>query len=210
MEKVDILLPPSFEKSGKIKTKEQAWKDEDWIGTFNLWVVQKNPEPSIVYQQRDLAKSWAPGKLDVSAGGHYNAGEEIYDGLREVREELGKNYDTKELIYLGRKMHVGFDVEGRKRHNLVEIFMIEDNSSLDSFILQKEEVYAICKCGVKDLIKAHTETGYTFIAKGLDNMGKKIEIEVNKDSFPYNWDNYHFKIALLAQRYLKGEDNLIY
>ncbi|MBU1110766.1 hypothetical protein KKB83_04060 [Patescibacteria group bacterium] len=31
-----------------------------------------------------------------------------------------------------------------------------------------------------------------------------------KDSFPFNWDNYHFKIALLADRFLKDEKNLIY
>ena len=49
-----------------------------------------------------------------------------------------------------------------------------------------------------------------FTTKGLTNRGKEIQIKVNKNSFPFNWDNYHFKIALLAERFLKGEGNLIY
>lgn len=32
-EKVDILTPPTFEKSGTVKLREDAWNNEDWIGT---------------------------------------------------------------------------------------------------------------------------------------------------------------------------------
>lgn len=210
MEKVDILKPPTFEKSGTVKTLEQAWNDEDWIGTFNLWIVQDEPTPSIVYQQRSLDNAWAPGKLDVTAGGHYSAGEEIKDGMREVEEELGKRFRFNDLKYFGRKLHVGPDVKGRERHNIVDIFMIKDNSSLKSYKLQESEVYAVCACPIKDLIRAHTIEKYEFIVQGIRSNKDKFDIKVNKESFPFNWDNYHFKIILLAQRFLKSEKNLIY
>ena len=106
---VDTLLPPTFKKSGQTKDRNQAWNDGDWIGSFNLWILQNDPEPAIIYQVRSSKSSWAPNKLDVTAGGHYTAGETIEDGLREVKEELGKDYNFNNLFSLGRKLHIDFD-----------------------------------------------------------------------------------------------------
>jgi len=209
MEMVDILLPPKFEKSGAVKPRNEAIANGDWIGTFNLWIIRTEPIPSIVYQQRSHLSTWAPDKLDVTAGGHYTSGETIYDGLREVEEELGKQYEQNQLMYLGRKLHVGPDVRGLTRHNVVDIFFVTDNSSLDTYKLEKDEVHAVVECPIDELIKVHTENS-AFRAHGLTNEGQQFETMVNKSSFPYNWDNYHFKIALLAERYLKGEKNLLY
>ena len=210
MEKVDILTPPTFEKSGISKPIKQAWDDEDWIGTFNLWIIQNKPTPAIVYQIRSSKSSWASGKLDVTAGGHYSAGEALFDGLREVEEELGKKYKKEELAYLGRKMHVSPDVNGKMRQNIVDISFILDNSPLSTYVLEEAEVYAISSLPIAELIKVHTKPNYQFQAKALTADGSAIKLNVKKDSFPFNWDNYHFKIALLADRFLKGEKNLIY
>ena len=210
MEKVDILTPPTFTKSGIIKTIKQAWNNEDWIGTFNLWIIQSEPIPSVVYQVRSPKSSWAPCKLDVTAGGHYSSGEELEDGLREVKEELGKRYKPKELTYLGRKMHVSPDVNGKMRQNIVDISFILDNSQLSTYLLQEAEVYAITSLPIGELIKVHSKLEYQFQAEAFVADGKTIKLDVKKDSFPFNWDNYHFKIALLADRFLKGEKNLIY
>jgi len=210
MEKVDILVPPMFNKSGVVKTQQQAWKDEDWIGVFNLWVIQNNPVPSIVYQQRSSNSSWAPNKLDVTAGGYYRTGETMKDGLREVKEELGKNYARDTLTYLGQKIYIGVDTKGREKKNLVDIFMVFDNSGLDSYVLDSMEVHSIYFCSIKDLLKVRQQPDYTFFVEGIDSKGEKKKIKVSKQSFPYNWDNYHLKIALLAERFVKGEKNLTY
>lgn len=209
MEQVDILLPPTFEKSGVVKSRKQAIADGDWIGTFNLWIIQSEPVPSIVYQQRSTLSTWAPSKLDVTAGGHYEAGETIFDGLREVKEELGRTYEKEEMTYLGRKMHVSPDVHGFTRQNIVDIFFVTDNSPLNSYELEKDEVFAVVTCPISSLIAAHTQ-GTPFEASGLNNDQVDITVTVTKDSFPYNWDNYHLKVALLAERYLRGEKNLQY
>ncbi len=210
MEKVDILTPPTFEKSGVTKDINQAWDDEDWIGTFNLWVLQNQPIPAIVYQVRSPKTIWAPGKLDVTVGGHYSAGEELFDGLREAEEELGKKYQNNELSYLGRKIHVGPDTNNKMRHNIVDVSFVIDNSPIDTYSLQVDEVYAIAIIPIVELIKIHTETNYQFRVKAITADKDIIELSVEKNSFPFNWDNYHFKIALLADRFLKGEKNLIY
>ncbi|MFC1790071.1 NUDIX domain-containing protein [Patescibacteria group bacterium] len=210
MEKVDILLPPTFKKSGQTKTLKQAWNDEEWLGSFNLWIIRSKPISGIVYQQRSLNSSWAPGKLDVSAAGHYSAGEKMTDGLREVKEELGKNYQSRDLTYLGRKVHLDFDIHGKLRKSVIQVFMIIDNSPLDAYVLEEREVYAICFCPLKKLIRAYTQKGYQFNVSALTCQGRKTKVKVTKKSFPQGWDDYHFKIALLAKRFLKGEKHLIY
>jgi len=209
-EKVDILTPPTFEKSGQIKLKQEAWQDGDWIATFNLWIVQDKPEPAIIYQQRSLQKSWAPGKLDVTAGGHLLAGEKIIDGLREVKEELGKTYPLSKINYLGRKLHVSPDTQGNMRQNVVHIYFTLDNSNPNTFRLDPSEVHALCICPIQKLINVHTKKRYSFVAPILDSHGSQTSLKVTQASFPYNWDNYHFKIALLAKRFLKGEKHLLY
>ena len=49
-----------------------------------------------------------------------------------------------------------------------------------------------------------------FTASGVDVNGQVVQTEVNQEMLPYNWDNYHYKVALLAKRYLDGEIKLVY
>ncbi len=209
VEEVDILIPPLFVKSGIVKSRTEAFNAGDWIGTFNLWIIQSQPIPAILYQQRSSNSTWEPNKLDVSAGGHFTAGESIYDGLREVREELGRDYQTESLTSVGRKLYVGPDARGKERRNIVDIFFVTDNSPIESFLLEKNEVFALFSCPIAQLIAVH-EANMPFTAHGCTNAGDTISLNVTKDSFPINWDNYHYKIALLAKRYLNGELHLVY
>ncbi len=209
-ELVDILEPPMFYAGGKVKTREQAHDDGDWIGTFNLWIVTKDPVPSIVYQRRSLQKKWAPGLLDVAAGGHYTAGEKLADGLREVEEELGKHYKVDEIKYLGRSMFVSLDVKKRRLNEVVEVYMTEDSGSLSDYKLQEEEVDALVICPVEDLLKVNREEGYSFETKGVGVDGRPTILTVTKASFPVNWNDYHYKMAVLADRYFRGDTDLLF
>lgn len=209
-ELVDILEPPLFKPSGVTKTREQAHDAGDWIGTFNLWIVTRNPVPSIIYQQRSMQKKWAPGLLDVAAGGHYLAGEKLADGLREVEEELGKRYAIHAITYLGRSMFVSVDVKKRWLNEVIEVYMTEDDSPLSSFSLQVEEVDAILPCPVQELLRVNREEGYSFTAKGVSSAGKSVAVTVTKQSFPVNWNDYHYKMAVLADRYFRGDTDLLF
>lgn len=209
-EKVDILEPPLFTPTGQVKTRQQAYSDGDWTGAFNLWIVSRSPEPSIVYQQRSPNKAWAPNLLDVTAGGHFEAGEKLTDGLREVEEELGKHYAPETITSLGRKLFVGFNTDGTSRNEIIDMYMIEDSTPLSAYVQQKSEVYALCKCPVKELLQSHQDSTYSFTVQALTAEGGEIDIIVGKNSFPENWDDYHYKIAVLADRYFKGERDLVY
>lgn len=210
MELVDILYPPLFQKSGKVKPLFQAWNDEDWIGTFNLWILQTDPVFSLIYQVRSNRSCWSPNRLDVTAGGHYKAGESLQDGLREVKEELGKEYSFKSVYFVGRKLHVSPDEKGRIRQNVVDICFTIDNSPLESFLLQKTEVSAVCVIPIEKLQKVHTQAKYSFSVVGMSSEKHKYKLTIKKESFPINWDDYHYKIALLSKRFLEGDKNVMY
>jgi 8-oxo-dGTP pyrophosphatase MutT (NUDIX family) len=209
MEHVDILQPPDFHKSGVVKPKKKALADEDWLGIFHLWILQDEPLPAIVYQQRSPNASWGPNLLDVSVGGHYQAGESRLDGLREVKEEVGIDYDPKLVKFLGRKIFFGTDENNHERHSVVDVHFVKDNRHLHQYMLEAKEIHALCLCPIDYLIKLHTRHT-SFKAPAITATGQRYILEVKPELFPYNWDNYHLKIALLAKRYLKGEKNLIY
>jgi hypothetical protein len=202
-EKVDILDPQTLHKTGVVKTRIQAKEDGDWLGTFNVWVVQTKPEPAIIYQLRSPNSTWEPNKLDVSAGGHLSAGEEPVDGVREAHEELGRNYSKIDLISLGNR-------ENDDNHTLCNIFLIEDNSPFSEYKLDPEEVTAIFRCPLSKLIEVFENESKRFIAHGISHEGKPLTYEVSQKSFPFNADNYHPRMARLIMRTLDGEKELKY
>ena len=211
-ETVDILDPGTYEKTGIIKTRRQAHLSGDWIGTFNLWLVKRYPKPSIIYQLRAFDSGWSPGLLDVTAGGHYMAGETINDGLREVEEELGKTYPFESLIYLGKKIYMRNDENWKLRY-LVDVFLLEDNEPLSSYRPAPDELAGLFLCPIEDLIKLHKGEIDEFhvVGRQYDGSGyQDCNYKVKKDSFPFNVDGYHLKVALLARRYFNDESLLVY
>ena len=210
MEQVDILAPPDFTPTGKVKTRNQAQKDGDWLGTFNLWILTRDPEPAIIYQQRSLKKDWAPGKLDVAAGGYYGHGEALLDGLREASEELGVTINADHVKAVGRKLFVGVTGDGTIIHKVVDVYLAEESWPLSTYNLQPSEVDGIYALPVRELLKMHRDEHYSFNAVGLNLHGEPVSTIVVQSAFPTDMDHYHYKMAILADRYFKGEADLLY
>ena len=100
LELIDVLAPPHFLPTGEVKTVHQAHLDGDWVGIFQLCIVQTLPVPAVVYQIRSHHSRFAPGAFDIS-GGHYQPGERGTDGLREIREEMGKREKLNVQVFIG-------------------------------------------------------------------------------------------------------------
>jgi hypothetical protein len=208
--KVQLLKPPFFTPTGVVVDRREAWEKREWFGTFNLWIVQRQPVPAVVYQLRSPTIGWAPNKLDVAAAGHYENLETVRDGLREVREELNRDYVFENLIPLGRRLNVGVGTDGTQRNTVSDLYLYEDDSPLTSYRLEEDEVYALCACPLDELVRVHTENNYSYSVPALKFDGTPLSITVSKDIFPPNWDDYHFKMVLLLKRYFAGEKPLIY
>jgi len=210
MELVDILLPPDFHKNGQTKTRDQAINDADWLGGFHLWVIKTEPDLGLIFQIRSENKTTFPGKLDVTAAGHYQAGETVKDGLREVQEEIGKVYSFDDLTYLGKKVFVGFDQSQRKLQTVCDVFFLVDNSPLKNYQLQEAEVQGLVVIPIPDLLKVFKDPNYTFTADAINLQGESLRRTIKRTDFIENWDNYQYKIALLTERFIRGETDLFY
>ena len=70
-------------------------------------------------------------------------------------------------------------------------------------------MHSVCVCPIDKLIAVH-KNGTAFDVELILYDGIRSKKTIDQDSFPYNWDNYHFKIAILAQRYLNGDHLIIY
>lgn len=210
---VDILSPTNFIRTGVTKDISDAWRAGDWLGSFNLWIVQREAGiDHLIYQQRTSNAMWAPNLLDVAAGGHYEAGENTPDGVREAREELGRAYEFQDLTYLGKKLYLRDDGWKKLRY-AVDVCIVMDPTPLSAYHLQREEIDALYHCAIDDLIRAHEDPDYSFIAEGVGFDGEasvSLDRTVSAKSFPFNWDSYHYKMALLARRFVRGETGLIY
>lgn len=146
----------------------------------------------------------------MSAGGFYLAWEEFKDGLREVQEELWKDYQSEDIHYLWRRAYVGNQVDWGRRNNIVDLWIIIDNTDLKTYTLEPREVYAIASVSIDELIKIYTIEWYTHEIKILTATWHTETKVISKNDFPYNRDNYHFKMALMAKKFIDGEENLIY
>lgn len=71
-------------------TRQKVHQEGLWHRVFHCWVlVQHGGQPCLLFQKRSPDKANHPNLLDISVGGHYQAGEQLPEGLRELEEELG-------------------------------------------------------------------------------------------------------------------------
>ena len=69
----------------------------------HCWIIEKaDNEKWIYFQQRSYDKKDFPGLYDIAAAGHVDAGEEAEVAvIRETKEEIGIEIDSKKLRFIG-------------------------------------------------------------------------------------------------------------
>ncbi len=75
-----------------------------WHRVFTCQIFSSKDK--CVYFQKKAPNRYSfsrPDYIDISVGGHYEAGENIEDGIREIYEETGLDYNVKfqDLIPIG-------------------------------------------------------------------------------------------------------------
>lgn len=85
-----------------VNDKKTAHREALWHRTFSCLAI--NPTHRTVLLQKKSPDRYSferPDYADITVGGHYHAGENIPDGVREVHEELGLPVPYTELHPLG-------------------------------------------------------------------------------------------------------------
>jgi len=134
------VLDAEGRPTGTVKPRREVHRDGDWHAAVHVWIV--DDEGRLLVQRRSPYKDLAPGKLDVTVGGHLRAGERWPSALREVEEEVGRPVDVVDVRHLGtlRSERTYADAIDREHQ---EILVARLDGPLASYRLDPNEVDAL-------------------------------------------------------------------
>ena len=190
-----------------VKARDAVHRDGDWHQVFHCWVIGRElgGDPFVILQKRHADKDMYPGKVDISAAGHLEAGERVADGVREIKEELGLRVKFEDLVPLGRRLGVS-----RYREltdcQICHVFLYECDLSLADYRYRKEEI--------SGLLKLPLDAGLRLLsgevdAVEVDAVGLQADrVTIRAEDFIPSVDHYALKTLILAQRYFAGEKRL--
>lgn len=124
-------------------SRNEVHREGLWHETFHCWFYTVDQEELTIYfQKRSLDKKDFPGMLDISAAGHLLEDEEVLDGFREVKEELGIDVSAVDAESLG-VFIVEIHLDGFIDHEFTNVFLVKKQLNEGDFFLQEEEVEGI-------------------------------------------------------------------
>ncbi|MEZ4632063.1 MAG: NUDIX domain-containing protein [Deinococcales bacterium] len=150
--------------TGKVKSRQAVHQDGDWHRSIHIWILKE--KHYILMQRRSQDKDLEAGKIDVSIGGHYQAGESFQEVLREAEEELGLSLSPKDLYYLTthkseRHYEKAIDREFQ------EVYLSLCDQDLTKYRLNAQEIDVLYEIPLDKLITLY-ETGEAVLAAGYD------------------------------------------
>ena len=162
------LLNDSGEPTGETKARAQVHRDGDWHRTFHLWIVKDGRY--VLLQRRSARKDVAGGKVDVTVGGHFRAGEDLAQVVREAEEEVGLSVTPADLHYLG--AHRGKLVQGEiTDREITETYVMRCDQPLEHYYLDCTEVDVLYEAALEGAIDLYRNGGFLAVA-GFDCQGR--------------------------------------
>jgi isopentenyldiphosphate isomerase len=190
-----------------VKERADVHRDGDWHKVFHCWVVYRGADgvDYVVMQKRGPDKDTFPNVLDITAAGHYQAGEDIRDGIREVQEELGIDVDFNDLVPLGQ--HIGVaHYENLLDRQVCDVFLLVHAQDITDYHYQKEELDGLVVFSIHD--------GLNLFQEKVDHIPARAtgfgvgELQLSLDDFVPRQDDYIDRVLLLAICCLNGERDL--
>src|SRR5438093_7764462 len=149
------LCDPRGRPLGTTKPRGQVHRDGDWHRAFHCWIVVPSPTdaPDLILQRRSEIKDTWPGLWDVSAAGHYAAGEGIEGGLREIKEELGLVVPEEDLVQAGWRREEAFYENGLIEREIQDVFFLLSPIEVASLHPHPEEVSGVAVVPLAELTR---------------------------------------------------------
>ena len=137
-EYIDILDDEGY-PTGKSCLKSKAHKKGYFHPTVHVWFYTKFGK--VLLQKRGANKQTFPNFWDVSVAGHVTAGESIEAAaLREVKEEIGLEIKSSQLIKIDVRKNINQFPNGIKDCEFQHVFLYELKANLNELTKQDEEV----------------------------------------------------------------------
>ncbi len=210
-EKVDIFND-RYELVGTADKKEAHRHSGQWHRSFICLLV--NPEKKTVLLQSKVKNLYdfdRPDYVDFTVGGHYQAGESIEDGLRELKEEIGINADFNDLVQLGVRQTAHTITDSFIEYEFQHLFLYPTTRKLDDFALDVSEVKGLIEINIQDgidllleKVEAIPATSATLVH---DEMIRK-DFKLTRKEFVPSYlikDKIFVRLFIAAKRFVRGD-----
>jgi isopentenyldiphosphate isomerase len=158
------VLDHEGNETGERKARAAVHRDGDWHRGFHLWIVKEGRY--VLFQRRAKEKDLEAGKLDVSVGGHFRAGETLVDVLREAEEELGLHVKLHQIHHLLTRR-----VERHYPHaidrEVQEVYALRCDQPLEHYYLNCREVSVLYEVPLERAIALYRDGTFVPVA-GFD------------------------------------------
>ena len=177
-----------------------------WYHTFDCLIVNNG---KLIIQLRSKFKKRSPNLLDISAGGHIQAGESVIDGgIREIKEELGLNVIESDLKYLG-YYKIASD-KNKVSRQFCHTYIMNNKVSVSDYKLQCEEVGGIFELDIEEGRKLFLNKveeieicGYLINEKNIF-LPETRKVKIN--DFKQRTPNYWLKVFNCVEDFIKGRE----
>jgi isopentenyldiphosphate isomerase len=168
--------------------------------------VARRDTDRLLLQRRADTDVFFPHMVDVTASGQLVHGEEIRDGFRELREELGVDAPFDDLVRLGMRCEV-LRVGSFVNCEFSYAFMLRDDRPLADYELDASEVGELIEADVNDVLYLAAgdvqSIPTTVVAARVGAQPVEGRLTM-KDLVPRR-DEYYLKVAVAATRVLAGD-----
>ncbi|MGR3302730.1 MAG: NUDIX hydrolase [Candidatus Scalindua sp.] len=192
--------------------RSQAHQEGEWHRSIHCWLIRPSNEGYVLFQKRGKDKKLFPNFLDITAAGHYTAGEKPEDGVREILEELGVDVKFEDLIPLGIKFDIAKinDVVNRE---FCDVYLLKRDGLPASYNMDNTEVEGLIEIKISEGLGLFSGELKKASARGVEwNSNTKkwdeIEFEICVDDVIPRLDPYYYKIFIMAERLLAGNKYL--
>lgn len=154
--------------TGETKPRSLVHRDGDWHRSFHLWIIKDGTH--VLLQRRSRKKDLEGGKLDVTVGGHFGAGETLLEVVREVEEEIGLKVQLKDLHFIETRQGVR-RYENAVDREFVDVYVMRCDKALEEYFIQCDEVSVLYEVPLDKAIELYRDG--TFVpVYGYDCQGR--------------------------------------
>ncbi len=193
--------------------KKTAHKEGLWHRVFTCLIVDSQTK-TVYFQKKHphLYEFERPDYLDISVGGHYKAGEQIEDGIRELYEETNiSNATFQDLVPLGIRQTSATISPNYLANEFQHIFLYDLKDNTDSLLKTNDEVSAFVELSIDCTIdlfikKANRINGKLLYFRDGEYLCDAVDISI-EDFVPayLNGDKFLLRLLIAAKRYIYNQ-----
>ncbi|MPZ97390.1 MAG: NUDIX domain-containing protein [Propionibacteriales bacterium] len=192
--------------------KTTAHRQGMWHRTFSALAV--NPTTHRVLMQKKAPGRYGfdrPDYADITVGGHYEAGEDIPDGIREVHEELGLPVTYADLHPIGIRQAAVTLAPDYVEREFQHWHLLPLDVDLDAIPLADAEVTGVVEIDLDDAIRLADGDRHTIPARYATRTDTGLtytDDQLTRDDLIPGYlavDQLYLRLFATARRYCSGE-----